>query len=416
MAHKPNVVLLVLDTVRRDRVSAYGYDLKTTPAFDEFAATSTVFENAVSQSSWSIPAHASLFTGLYPSAHGATTIEPVLRARRPLAEQLQQAGYSTYAVSPNEYVRPVTGFSQGFDEFSTCTRLSVPNSLVSAGTLVVNRATASPRLRRPLERGFNWLRRRGGETGTAPPAEYGIADRVAAMLRRSDEPFFLFVNLPHAHLPRSPAPEHREQFLDEHLPVDSVVKNERAHNFGEQSMDEETVIAMSQLYDADLRTLDDRLRDVLDVLSNAGCLDDSLVILTADHGEHLGERGLVGHQHSVFAPVTNVPLAISFPGRDGQRVDSLVETRRIYHTVLDTAGVRSYPEHSLASGAADAVARGAFYSPMLDLSAFIDERRIEYNSTFLGEPLRFRQQGDCRVVTFGDNRWEVPDRLIPPPR
>ncbi len=409
MANRPNVVLLVLDTVRRDRLSTYGYSRETMPVVDEFAAEATVFEDAISQASWSIPAHASLFTGLYPSAHGAVTTTPVLRARRPLAEQLQRAGYETYAVSPNEYVRPSTGFGRGFDEFDTCSRLSVPESLVSAYAPIVNRATASSRVRRPLELGFNRVRQCGGETGTVPPQKYGTADRVETALKNASEPFFLFINLPHAHLPRSPEPDYREQFVDGSLPVESVVRNERTHSLGEQPMDEETTTAMSQLYDADLRTLDDRVQDVFSVLSTTDCLEDALVILTADHGEHLGEWGLVGHQHSVFSPVTDVPLVIDFPENSTARVESQVETRRIYHTVLDVTGVRPYPELSLASGTGDAVARGSFHSPMLDLAALLEGGRVEYDPQFLGEPLSFRRESGHRVVTFADMRWELPE-------
>ena len=103
METPPNVVCLVLDTVRADRVSAYGYDRETTPAFDAFAERATTFTDAVAQGSWSVPSHASVFTGRYPDDHGATMIAPILQDGPTFPELLSAAGYKTYAVSPNEY-------------------------------------------------------------------------------------------------------------------------------------------------------------------------------------------------------------------------------------------------------------------------------------------------------------------------
>lgn len=403
----PNVVLVVLDTVRRDRVSAYGYERETTPTFDDFASTGTLFEDAVTQSSWSIPAHASLLTGLYPSAHKATTVSPVCRARRPLPVALSAGGYETYAVSPNEFVRPATGFGTGFDEFYTEGALSTPESVVETAGPLLNRLTAT-RIRRPVERGFNWLKDRGEKRGTVKPSQYGIPDRVERILGQSRDPFFLFVNLPHAHLPRSPAQSYRDQFVDTDASTEDVVKTGRTHTFGAEQMDDKAMAAMSDLYDADLRTVDDRLAAVLDVVDEHTVDEETLVVLVSDHGEHLGERGLVGHHHSLFEPVLSVPLAVDFPGTGPDTVQAQVETRRVYHTVLQAAGVRSFPKLSLDSAKGDRIARGSFHSPMLDLCAFLDDQRIEYDPAYLGEPLTARRSGTETTLQFDDTTWTVP--------
>jgi arylsulfatase A-like enzyme len=403
---RPNIVLVVLDTVRRDRISAYGYERATMPTFDEFASTATLFEDAVTQSSWSIPAHASLLTGLAPSAHQATTVSPVLRARRPLPAVLSSAGYETYAVSPNEFVRPATGFGDGFDEFHACSRFTVPESVVSVAAPLLNRLTASP-LRRPVERGFNWRREHGEKRGVVEPPQYGVPERIEKTLDQSREPFFLFVNLPHAHLPRSPDPTYRDQFVEADAPTSKVVKTGRTHTFGDDVMDEQAIAAMSDLYDADLRTLDDRLSTVLDVVDEHTVDGETLVVLVSDHGEHLGERGLVGHHHSLFEPVLSVPLAIDFPENGPETVDAQVETRRVYHTIVHAAGVRSFPDLALDSGQEDAVARGSFHSPMLDMRAFLDDRRIAYDRRYLGEPLTVRRTASETVLQFDDTTWTV---------
>jgi arylsulfatase A-like enzyme len=227
------------------------------------------------------------------------------------------------------------------------------------------------------------------------------------VLDAASAPFFLFVNLFGAHLPRSPAPEHADRFVDDSLADAPVVTNERAHRVG-TGMDERGFERMSQLYDADLRTVDDRLAALLDRLSAAGVLEESLVVVVSDHGEHLGEFGLVGHQHSVFEPVVSVPLAVRFPGGGPGRVTDPVETRRVFHTVLDETGVESYPEQSLSSGRGQAVTRGAFYTPMVDVTALTWGGRLRHDRRLLGETLSFARTGEHKLVRFDGAEWLFP--------
>ena len=401
----PNVLFVVLDTVRTDRVSSYGYDRRTTPNFDEFVTDATVFTDAVSQASWSIPAHASLFTGTYPTDHGATAIAPILQDSETLPSVLREAGYETYGVSPNEYVRHLTGFGHGFDEFYPDPHRTVPAWLVDLVEPVVNTGAKTPQVRLPIERRFNAARARApwstGETPVTP--DHQVA-RVTDILARAEEPFFLFVNVLDAHLPRSPAPEHFDTFVDDALMDVPVVENERAHTFGE-GMTETELRKMSQLYDADLRTMDDKLGELLAVFERADLLDDSLVILVSDHGEHLGEFGMVGHQASVFEEVVHVPLAIRFPDGGPASVGAQVETRRVFETVLDVTGVADHPTRSLASGVADDVARGMFVSPMLDLERLLWKREVRYDPACMGETLAFERRGDLKRISVGETAW-----------
>jgi arylsulfatase A-like enzyme len=405
MGTRPNVVLVVLDTVRGDRV--HGYDRAVMPRFERFRADATTFTDAVTQGAWSVPAHASLLTGEYPRTHGATTLCPVFRADPTLPGLLADADYGTYAVSPNQYIRPGLGFGRGFDTFERPSGPSLPQPLVDLAGPVINRVTSSP-LRRFPERLLNAARvRYGTTTCVRPPAEYGVAARVDELVRTASRPFFLFVNLFDAHLPRSPAPEHVDRFVDDELTDTPVVTSERAHTFG-SGMDERGLARMRQLYDADLRTLDDRLGALLDTLSRAGVLEESLVVLVSDHGEHLGEFGLVGHQFSVFEPVVSVPLAVRFPGGGPDTVSSQVETRRIFHTVLDETGVADRPEQSLATGRGDEVARGSFYTPMVDIEALVWRNRVRYDRRLLDEPLSFARSGDHKLVRFDGTEWLFP--------
>jgi len=413
METPPNVVCLVLDTVRADRVSAYGYDRKTTPAFDVFAERATVFADAVAQAPWSIPSHGSLFTGSYPADHGATTVSPILQDGPTLPELLSAAGYETYAVSPNEYIRPATGFARGFDAFETLGPVTEPALTADAVAPLANWVADTPSVRLPIERLFNAARERDARaTDTAPAPDDGLVAQVEQYLDRAESPFFLFVNVIDPHLPRSPDPAHEAAFVDDDLADVPVVTNERAAVLDDGAPGPRAVRKLSQLYDADLRTMDDRLNGLFAALADAGVLADALVAVFSDHGEHLGEFGLVGHQHSVFDSVVSVPLAVQFPDGGPDRVDEQVELRRLYHTILDGAGVSSFPERSLASGVGDDAALGAFYTPMLDLEALFWEGVARYDPGLLGESISFVRDGETKLVRFADEKWlfELPER------
>lgn len=416
MSDQPNVILVVLDTVRTDRVSAYGYDRKTTPNFDAFAERATLFTEPIAQAPWSVPAHASLFTGAYPSEHGATTVTPIFREQPSLPVLLSAAGYETYGVTQNWYIRPATGFAQGFDEFETLSPVPEPAWLADVLAPPLNWIARTPRARRPAEWAFNAIQSGASPTtGMEPRDEQSLVSRVDDFLTRASEPFFLFVNLMDAHLPYIPRREHFEEFVDDDLWDIPVVENERAHTFGEGLSDRQ-FRKLRQLYDASLRTADDRFGELLECFSRAGLLEDSLVVVVSDHGEHLGEFGLVGHQHSVFDSTVCAPLAIQFPDGGPDVVSQQVEHRRVFHTILDETGIESAPERSLSSGLGDAIAYGEYYTPMLDWPALVWDDQVRYDSALLGERLRFTRTGDSKRIEFADDAWcfELPEATSGP--
>jgi len=412
MAGHPNVIFVVLDTVRADRVSALGHDRETTPAFDEFAVDATLFTDAVSQAAWSVPSHASLFTGAYPAEHGATITSPVLTADAVLPELLAAGGYDTYGISPNDYIRPATGFARGFDEFTMTSPVTEPAVAADVLGPVANWVASTPTVRRPVERLFNYRQaRRAVTTEPERPADDGLLDTVSGVLDRADEPFFLFLNLIDAHLPRSPAREHLERFGDPELADAPIPANERGYTVGEDGIDDRSRERLRRLYDADLRTLDDRLGRLLDLFRESAVLKDALVVLVSDHGEQLGEFGLVGHQFSVFDSVVSVPLAVQFPGGGPDRIDAQVEIRRLFETVLDESGLRSSPDRSLRSGVGDDTACGGFYSPMVDIEQLLWEGTVRTDPELLGERLGFERRGETKLVRFDGAEWlfELPE-------
>ena len=414
---RPNVVFVLLDTVRADHVSALGYDRETTPNFDSFAEEATLYTDAIAQAPWSIPSHASLFTGKYPTDHGATITSPVLAGEQTLAELCSEAGYETHAISPNDYVRPATGFARGFDSYEMPNQRQEPAMVSDLLARPVNWFTNTGWARAPAEAAFN-RRQNTAKTTTDPPApgDDGLLAAVDDRLQQVDNPFFLFVNLFDAHLPRSPDPEHAARFVDDDLTDAKIVEHERTHTLGAQPMDERGLRRFRQLYDADLRTMDDRFGALLDSLRAHGQLEDTLVVAVSDHGEHLGEYGLVGHQFSVFDGAISVPLAVSYPDGGPDRVDEQVEIRRLFQTILDETGARSYPDRSLKTGGRDDVARGAYYSPMLDIETLLRTGAVRYDRELLGERLSFARTGDTKVVSFNGTEWlfEVPEGGAPP--
>lgn len=414
---RPNVVFVLLDTVRADHVSALGYNRETTPNFDSFAEGATLYTDAIAQAPWSIPSHASLFTGKYPADHSTTIASPVLAGEQTLAELLSEAGYETHAISPNDYVRPATGFARGFDSYEMPSQRQEPAVVSDLLARPVNWFTNTGWARAPVEAAFNRFQNTA-ETTTDPPTpeDDGLLDAVDDRLQQVEDPFFLFVNLFDAHLPRSPDPEHAARFVDDDLADAEIVEHERTHTLGAQPMDERGLRRFRQLYDADLRTMDARFGALLESLRAHGQLEDTLVVAVSDHGEHLGEYGLVGHQFSVFDGTVSVPLAVRYPGGGPDRVDDQVEIRRLFHTILDEAGVRSYPDRSLKTGGRDDFARGAYYSPMLDIETLLRTGAVQYDRELLGERLSFVRTGDTKVVSFNGTEWlfEVPEEGEPP--
>lgn len=324
---RPNVLLVVLDTTRADYLSSYGHPRPTTPRLDRLAAEGTLYLRAYATSFWTLPSHASLLTGLYPSVAGATSETNHLPAdAETLAELLRGAGYRTGAVIRNAWISEERGFGQGFDDFIEA-----------------------------------W---RGEGSSPGPEAEQAAVDAAVAWLEEreaTEGPFFLLVNLNVAHLPYLPPEDSRRRFSSEPWPPERVarlmeIKGGWQHLAGELPLDDTDYRILRQLYAAEVATADELVGQILDALEDDGRLDDTLVIVTSDHGENLGEHGMIDHMLSMYDTTTRVPLIIRYPERfeAGAREEDLVSLVDIVPTVLDVCSLIEArdPEHlrsSLAS-------------------------------------------------------------------
>jgi arylsulfatase A-like enzyme len=296
---RPDVVLMVFDTARRDRFGCYGHAAPTTPTTDSLAAAGTLAETMISNAPWTLPSHASLFTGLYPSEHGAqwqTGRRLSSRVELTLAEFLRGLGYETVCATSNALISAGTGLARGFDRHTH---------------------------RSDLERGWREKVRQvrkvvgGGDSGGDVINEW-IRRQVGAIRR----PLFLFVNYLECHWPYAPPRRlHREVGGPRFGPADDIrYRMSLARRVGPWeaigTADEETLAVYSALYDGEHRNVDRHLANLLEILESAGHLrsGETIVMVTSDHGEHIGEHGLADHQASLDDHLVRVPFVAWGPG------------------------------------------------------------------------------------------------------
>jgi arylsulfatase A-like enzyme len=355
-----NVLFVVMDTVRKDHLTPYGYDRPTTPGLEGFAEEARVYEQAVAPAPWTLPVHASMFTGLYPSGHRATQEDPYLSDDvRTLAESLSAAGYPTACYSSNAWITPYTRLTAGFDDQDNFFEV-MPGEFLS-GTLADawQRINDNDRLRavanRLVELG-NTVHEHfaGSEDSDSKTPE--VIDRTIEFVDAHEE-FFAFVNLMDAHLPYYPPEEYAREFASG-ADADAVCQNSKEYNSGARDIDEAEWADIRGLYDAEIRHIDAELERLFDHLRETGRWADTTVIVCADHGELHGEHGLYGHEFCIYDPLVNVPLLVKDPELDPGREERQVELLDLYHTVLDVAGADGLgepfdPKRSLRASTAE---------------------------------------------------------------
>jgi len=318
----PNVVLVTIDTVRADHLEAYGYERSTAPVMARLAAGGVRFEQAVAQAPWTLPSMASLHTSLFPRQHGAVSAETAVpEAAETLAELLQRAGYRTVGVVSHEFIARKHGFAQGFDLFD--------ESNVRGHDAVTSRDLTLTALARLSEVG---------------------------------EPFFLWVHYfdPHFTYVRHPDVGFADGYggaLPEQLTSGRLMQEEG------RPMAAPDLAYVEAVYDEEIAHTDAWLGRLWDGIEDRYGRGESVLIVTADHGEYFLERGRFFHGKDVYAPLVNVPLLIAGaidPGLAGTAVPAAVEIRSIPATVMGLLGI---DDHGFAGQDLLAVARGAPASP-----------------------------------------------------
>ncbi len=311
-ARRPNIVLITLESIRTDHVSRHGYHRPTTPSLDALAEEAILFQNAYSVTSWTLPAHASIFTGLYPSAHRVVyTRDKLDDSHTTLAEHLGAAGYQTAGFVSGPWLQKQHNLHQGFEIYDE----SASNPDKDLSEAEVTNPEMEKRLTRFLEEG-----------------------------RDPGRPFFLFAYFWDPHYDYIPPEPYASTFVpDDAVPIDVTgyfKKGVVNRHISRQQLD----YVISQ-YDGEILWTDELLGRLWDRLRALGLWENTAIIVTSDHGEEFFDHGTKGHKNNLYEESVRVPLVLKVSGtgpRVDERVSSLVD---LYPTVLELAGVTGPDPH-----------------------------------------------------------------------
>ena len=345
-ATAPNVLLIVWDTVRAQNLGLHGYRRRTTPNLERWAQSSTVFEQASSTSPWTLPSHASMFTGEWPQELSTNWETGLDSSRHPvLAEVLARRGYATGGFVANTYYcGNELGLARGFSHYEDYV-VSFGELLVSS-TLVRNVVNSS------------WFRSLTGYHDNFP--RRSARDINNQFLAWHDaigsRPFFAFLNFYDAHETYLPPPPYDEMFGPGPVQGGPEVIQDvrRSLRFDWPKRPAVEIEREVNTYDGAIAYLDEELNNLMLALQSRGVLDNTIVIVTSDHGEQFGEHGLFLHGNSLYRPLLHVPLVMRYPPAipAGRRVGAFVSLRDLSATILelagDTEGLKVWPGRSLS--------------------------------------------------------------------
>lgn len=320
----PNIVILVLDTARARNFSCYGHDRPTTPTVDSIANEGTRFEEVTSVSPWTLPSHASLFTGVPPTVHRTNALESSLpRSLETLADYVARHGYRTVGVANNPWFSSEFGLTRGFDEFHELFTLfgaesyrffvnaltDQSKSLSDRLTTVLSEQSVPSLIKNSMNAAYRQLDLRDDDGGKTAVSK-------SRQLIGGDGPYLLFVNFLEPHLPYEPPESHRREFIPERVTdseVDAVNQNAREYNVRNVEMDASDFDILERLYDAELKYADERIAEIVDALQQTGDWKDTVLFILGDHGENIGNHQLMSHNYSLHETLTRVPLVAHFP-------------------------------------------------------------------------------------------------------
>ncbi len=369
-ASLPDIFFVVLDTHRLDRLGCYGYGRGTSPNLDDFARRATLYENAIAPAQWTIPSHASMFSGELPAAHQTIQASDALRPVFPtLAELLGRRGYQSVGFCNNPLVGVLdNGLKRGFDRFhnyggplpnppssnghslftslyrgyrSLLERVAHPIQQTIAASADVFQSILHPRLVALWTRYANFK-------GNTAASIADVARYWRSLPRHQRPPQFVFLNLMETHLPYMPPAEFQRRYAP--IVKDEPAAREFMRIYNTQALrwllplaepySEVEAQTLSQMYDAEVAYQDHLLAPLLAWLDAPEQRENTLVVIVADHGEMLGEHRYMGHGLSVFEELVHVPLMVRYPGQvEGERRKEAVSTRQLFHTLLEGAGI-----------------------------------------------------------------------------
>ena len=330
-AERPNVIVIVVDALRADHLTTYGYGRPTSPNLDRLASQGVLFENAIAPSSWTLPSHATLLTGRLPSEHHAGESNWYLDNRLPRIESaFQQMGYRTAAFSGNPFL------------FSRRVGMGLDFSHFEDGSLLEKLSATN--LGKHFQNEIARLRLLHNVWGRQNAAI--ISRNASEWINRSQQPFFTVINYFDVHEPFFPEPGYMQRFSTRQPPPDQFLWPVSVELTPQQVRDE------VDSYDACIAYTDEQIATFLHGLEQAGYLKNAIVIITSDHGTSFNEQGFMFHGESLYWEQIHVPLIIYAPGRVPQRtrIAAPVAFQSIPATLMDmlqTPGGSPFPGPSL---------------------------------------------------------------------
>lgn len=323
------VILIHADTLRRDHLNFYGHSRETAPMLARMAKEGVLFNNAISNASWTKVSTPSIMTGLYPATHGvALQTDRLPSSATTMAEVYRAAGYATLSLSSVPFTGQYTNLHQGFEELHESSSLSSDGSALSSKTG-----------REYVDRLLDWVE------------------------RHREVPFFAYLHVFDPHSPYEPYPPYNTKWSD---PVrmeqhrrnvdvaakvieDPFFRTRRLPTRQEvikAGLDPDTYVAQElDWYDGSIRGLDAEMGRLLEQLRRMGLDESTLIVLTSDHGTEFHDHGRFWHGQGVYGELINIPLVIRWPGRvpAGRAIDDLVQSIDILPTMLDLTGLEHPP-------------------------------------------------------------------------
>lgn len=405
-AGQPNVLLLVLDTVRSLNLGAYGYFRDTSPTMTALAQRGVLFEQTIAVTSWTLPTHAAMFTGRWMHEQGTGWKDPLDDRWPTVAEELGKRGYTSGGFIANlGYLSREYGLARGFahyEDYEISWRQALRSSQLG---LWVSRR---PWVDRRFGPRFEWTRKHAS----------GLTRRFLDWEARQDRdrPWFGFINFFDAHREYWYPPAYRKLFVDDSALAPAVPRFPPPLDSGRRYG---RIIPIVE-YDRAIRYTDDEIGTMLAELERRGVLQNTIVIITSDHGEEFEEHGFVGHGNSLYLPSIAIPLILAMPGRipENVRVAHTVSIRDLATTIMDLVGAGEaspFPGASLARfwepdppTTTDTVLAELGYA--WGKPSWLPVSKGDLASAFDG-PRHLIRGGDGRFELFdiGTDRWEQID-------
>ena len=392
----PNLILVSIDSLRPDHLGCYGHGRSTSPFIDSLAERGARFESALSTTSWTLPSHASLFTGLLGPTHGLVDNGLSLSTDHlTLAELLRDQGYETAGFFGGPYLHPTFGLGQGFETYRSCMG-TTPDD---AGGDSVRSSAMAPDA--PSHSDI-----------TGPRTRERVREWAEA--RSTERPYFLFVHLWDVHYDFNPPQEYARRFVDPSYdgPADGRLMTNPAIRPGMAPRDLEHVKA---LYDAEIAFTDDVLRGIVGDLEGLGMMDDTVLAVTADHGEEFLEHGQKGHNKSLFDEVLRIPLVVHWEGHvaPGLVIPDQVQLVDLMPTLAAMAG---FPGELPSQGRdLSPLLTGGTLPPRDALSGlFLDGRSLRALRSNRRKVIRPDDRGPAALVDLVENPEEDMRRMIYP--